>query len=542
MPQEKLSDAIDLSHHLSHVSQARITSPLKGLQKYFGKPGIISLAGGLPHPDYFPFSSIGGDALASDAFPLELSKESSTLSWFWSIFSGSKGKDTPLHIPKYASRNDDLCLARTLQYSMASGIPQLQKIAKEFTDKVYKPAYANYTTMMHVGNTDGWGKAVLTLCNPGEGVLTAEWTYPSAVSMMLPYGIKAVPVPLDGHGIRSDDLRVILSQWNESARGMPRPHVMYTVPVGQNPTGITTHAARKKEIYDICVEFDIIIVEDDPYYFLQQDPYLSPADRTTQVPPSSDDEEWISQLAPSYLRFDYQGRVVRLDTFSKTVAPGCRLGWFTCNPVFAERLERQSETTSQAPCGFGQTLVASLMLNWRCEGYIRWLKALRVQYQQRRDFFIDRLHAQFHLELSQATVGVWEGCPVYHASFRRGCHEQAGVVTEKCSVDNNTVTVFSFTPPTAGMYIWLKFHFENHPSYNVLDPQSLEMKFWIALAEAGVLFGPGSMFAADKTANERRDDVGHFRISFSNAEYSDMKKAVSIFASVLKSFYEDVSY
>jgi len=77
--------------------------------------------------------------------------------------------------------------------------------------------------------------------------------------------------------------------------------------------------------------------------------------------------------------FDYQGRVIRLDTFSKvtgricvltfgwlertfyqTIAPGSRLGFFTCNGVFAERLERQGETSTQAPCGFGQvSIVAS---------------------------------------------------------------------------------------------------------------------------------------------------------------------------------------
>lgn len=46
MASEKRQDAIDLSHHLSEVSKARATSPLKGLQKYMNKPGLISLAGG----------------------------------------------------------------------------------------------------------------------------------------------------------------------------------------------------------------------------------------------------------------------------------------------------------------------------------------------------------------------------------------------------------------------------------------------------------------------------------------------------------------
>lgn len=67
-----------------------------------------------------------------------------------------------------------------------------------------------------------------------------------------------------------------------------------------------------------------------------------------------DDRTFIDSLAPSFLKFDYQGRVVRLDSFSKTIAPGSRLGWFTCNPVFAERFERQAETSTQNPCGFGQ--------------------------------------------------------------------------------------------------------------------------------------------------------------------------------------------
>ena len=58
----------------------------------------------------------------------------------------------------------------------------------------------------------------------------------------------------------------------------------------------------------------------------------------------------------------------------QTVAPGVRLGWFTCNPMFAERLERQGETSTQSPCGLGQALVTKLLSTWKYEGYIRWLR------------------------------------------------------------------------------------------------------------------------------------------------------------------------
>ncbi|KAG6919406.1 hypothetical protein DXG01_006289 [Tephrocybe rancida] len=454
---EKISDAVDLSHHLSNVAQARSISPLKGLQKYYGKAGMISLAGGLPHPDYFPFASVGGEALIPSSFSLTASKGYSPISWFWNLFS-TKEKTTSFQVLKYPARPDDVNLAQSLQYDMASGLPALQAFIKDFTERVYQPKYSNYATLVHTGNTDGWAKAVLTLCNSGEGVLVDEWTYPSAVAMMSPHNIHPVAIPLDGQGVVGHAMRRLLLEWNETARGIPRyaphiqtkqsqdlrtprPHIFYTIPVGQNPTGSTMLAARKQEIYDICVEFDIIIVEDDPYYFLQQATYVPSAERTgayNTVP--EDDVEFLSQLVPSYLKFDRQGRVIRLDTFSKvghivatslsmyfpshmyvqTVAPGSRLGWFTCNPIFAERLERQSETTTQAPCGFGQ----------------------------------------------------------------------------------------------------INLVFDNHPSFVDIGPEALEMKLWVALAEAGVLFSPGHFFAADSAQGDYAR--GHFRVSFSNAESDPM--------------------
>jgi aromatic amino acid aminotransferase I len=67
----------------------------------------------------------------------------------------------------------------------ATGLVQLQEVITEFTTKVYQPAYKNFKTLVHTGNTDGWSKAVQTLCNPGEGILVSEWTYPSALSVSL---------------------------------------------------------------------------------------------------------------------------------------------------------------------------------------------------------------------------------------------------------------------------------------------------------------------------------------------------------------------
>ncbi|KAJ7638781.1 pyridoxal phosphate-dependent transferase [Roridomyces roridus] len=475
-------EPIDVSHHLSALARARPVSPLKGLFKYWGKPGLLNLAGGLPSAAYFPFADLSANALQADSFPIKPTQESS-FSWFWKLLWWGQGEDA-------------------LQYGMAAGLPQLQKIIKEFSAKVYQPAYDNYAVLLHAGNTDAWSKVVTTLCNPGEGVLVSKWTYPSAMATMQPHNIRPIPVDTDAQGMRSDSLRAILTEWDEAARGMPRPHVIYAVPIGENPTGTTAGIPRRKEIYQICVEFGTdfrssrtILCEDDPYWALQEGEYVPKAERKDNPLFAADEESrFIASLQPSYLKFDYQGRVIRMDTFSKTIAPGARLGWYTCHPTFAERLERASETSTQAPCGFGQSLITAVLIQWKYEGFIRWLMGLRLQYTLRRDCLVDNLAEEFHLTSAPGT-GIWEGaeCFTGYAKPRRSVN---GYFNEKLPV---------------------KVHFEHHPAFAAkrMTAADLEMKLLEELAEAGVLFVPGAYFWA--TGDYADPTAGHFRISFSDA-------------------------
>ena len=245
---EKLPKAIDFSHHLSELSKARQQSPLKSLARYFGKPGILSLAGGMPSPAYFPLSTLSAETLVADSFSIAPSSaDDSSLSWFWKLFSsGKKERTEHLSIPKYAAADpsEAVSLEVALQYGTAQGLVPLQKFMRQFTERVYQPQYADFTTLVHAGNTDAWGKAFQTLCNPGEMFVTEEWTYPSAMSSAKPYGVRPVAIKIDNEGMRSDDLRKVLSEWDEEARGAKRPHVMYTVPVGQNPTGAVGNSRR----------------------------------------------------------------------------------------------------------------------------------------------------------------------------------------------------------------------------------------------------------------------------------------------------------
>ncbi|KAF8574795.1 PLP-dependent transferase [Ramaria rubella] len=542
-----MDKAIDLSHHLSESSRSRMVSPLKALQKYAGKPGLISLAGGLPDPAYFPFASISGDALIPESFPRTKPSESSLFAWFWNIFgtSASSEKFERISVPKYAAQEGDVDLAVSLQYGPATGIKALQAFVTEFSLKVFRPLYKDCSTLMHAGNTDG---VLKVLCNPGDLILAEEWSYPSVIVAAQSLGISLVSIKVDGGGMSAIDLENVLSTWDETARKNKRPTTMYTIPVGQNPTGLTMDIERKKAIYAVCVKYDVVIIEDDPYYFLQEGTYYPKEVRakSKSVPPpkTGEDEEtrYINSLVPSYLShidpggsIDYQGRVIRMDTFSKTIAPGARLGWFTCNPLFAERLEREGETSTQAPCGFSQSLITTLVsTHWGFPKFIRWLQGLQTQYTIRRDFFVDCIFDEFEIRpASGALKDVFGAGQPSLTAYVKNLHNS--VTQEK----NQTKTpLFSFVPPTAGMFVWLKFHVYDRVPCDTGDGASFEDRLWTDLADSGLLICPGYFFDAEQSEPglSRESQEIAYRLAFSMGSNETMKAGIQILAQVLNKY------
>lgn len=76
--------------------------------------------------------------------------------------------------------------------------------------------------------------------------------------------------------------------------------MLYTIPVGSNPTGASLTLERKQKVYNIAREFDLLILEDDPYYWMQ----------------------YSAARVPSFLSMDVDGRVLRFDSFSKLLSAG----------------------------------------------------------------------------------------------------------------------------------------------------------------------------------------------------------------------------
>lgn len=197
-----------------------------------------------------------------------------------------------------------------------------------------------------------------------------------------------------------------------------------------------------------------------------------------------------------------------------------RLGWVTCSPLFAERLERIAEVSTQAPCGLGQALATALLSRWTFDGYIRWLRGLREQYKLRRDFFVDCLAEEFDLIPTRSALsGAW-------AAAAAG---EDHVVLSACRRGEKSCPLLSFVPPSAGMFVWVELYFGDIPDKTDEDGSVLtpERQFWIRLIEGGILTAPGWIFSPAKLAEgsvsslgKEGRQVGHFRFSYTPSDVS----------------------
>ncbi|KAJ7281639.1 PLP-dependent transferase [Mycena rebaudengoi] len=530
--------SVDLSDHLSEV--AITLPPSYPFPPPPPAPGAISMDGGVPDTEYLAIESITVEYLKPTAFPLNptdvLPHGPGFLGWIANWIAngkGSKTTDAPTGqfvVPRRLNKEDEskFELKTALAYSPITGLPVAENLIREWVARAHKPAYDDWKTLIDVGASCGWSSCLTILLNPGEGFLTDRYAYNAALIQARSRGAVPVPVASDMDGLSAVDLEHILAGWDENVRGLKRPRVIYTQGGIHNPTGILISAQRKKDIYDVAVRYDLIIIEDDPYYFQQASaPYGSSATR------KQTDEEWLDGLVPSFLRFDYQGRVIRLDTFSKSFGPGGRLGYYTGNPLFLEKLGALHQSFISFPSGLSQAIFGELLHRYKNEGFTRWLRGITAQYELRRNCVIDALYKSLDITASDG----------YSTALTAYAHTD-GQMTEKF---NRRASLMSFVPPQGGMFIWFNIHLNNHPRYKQLSERTspsaakntLATELWTNLVNAKVIFRRGELFAVEDDEERVRlgEHVAYMRASFSSGAIEDLQRAMSVFATTLVDFF-----
>lgn len=269
-----------------------------------------------------------------------------------------------------------------------------------------------------------------------------------------------------------------------------------------------------------------MIIEDDPYSMLQFPPYA--VGQSSPPAAKADVDAFLSTMANSFLTIDVQGRVIRMDTFSKTLYPGARLGWFTCNAMFTERLVRGTEVQTQGPSGFSEVITGELLHKWGVDGFVQWTANLCEQYRVRRDWMLNALAE--HFDLLPAEEACIEGA--------------IGLVAFPKGVGKAGPPILSFVPPIGGMFVWCKAHYTSHPAWASFQPEksdqqrvrNFEEAFWRRLVDALVLVTPGWYFTpweGEGVHSVHEEGSGHFRLAYSYEPKSNVDEGIRRLATVM---------
>ncbi len=314
------------------------SSVIRELLKLTEQPNVISFAGGLPAPEMFPVEEF---RRASEK----------VLSEFGS---------------------------RALQYGPTEGYLPLRKLIVEQMAR-----YGIHAKEDNVLLTSGSQQALdvigRLLINPGDKILTERPTYLGALQAWAAYQARYVTVPIDQDGMRTDLL-------SEALRSGPK--FMYILPNFQNPGGVTLSLERRMKLIQMSEEQGVPIVEDDPYGQLRYS--------GEHLPPLVvlDCQNLESRACDGHGY--YEGNVIYTSTFSKTLAPGLRLGWIVA-PV---EVIKRCVQAKQGMDLHTSTIIQMIAYEVARDGFLeQHVRRIRQIYAHRRDVMLDAMQRYFPEEV-----------------------------------------------------------------------------------------------------------------------------------------------
>jgi 2-aminoadipate transaminase len=392
------------------------SSAIRELLKITQRPEVISFAGGLPAPEVFPLQRF------EEACHRVLEKNGPA----------------------------------ALQYGQTEGYePLRQMLAHNMARYGIRAKVEN--VLITSGSQQALDLIGKLLINSGDRVLVEAPTYLGALQAFNVYGAEYVSVPIDNNGLRSDLLE-------KSLRSGPK--FMYILPNFQNPGGTTLSEDRRHEVVFLADKYGIPIIEDDPYGQLRYEgEHLHP----------------LVVLDRENLRRDggYSiGNVIYLSTFSKTLAPGLRLGWIVAPPEVITKLVQLKQGADLHTSTFNQIVAYEVARDGFLDEHV---KLIRQIYRERRDVMLAALKEFFPPEVT-------------------------------------------WTHPQGGLFLWVTL------------PEGMDCpKLFEAALEENVAFVPGDSFYP-RNGNEASP---HMRLNFSNATPEQIREGIRRLSVAVKKQMEE---
>lgn len=314
---------VEISRLLSRRTGRMKASEIRELLKYASVPGVISFGGGLPNPDTFP---VDGLVKISEKVLRE------------------RGKSA-------------------LQYGTTEGADVLREaIAKRMGERRGMKIDKSNVTIMS-GSQQALDLLAKLFLEPGKTAIVEAPTYLAALSAFRPYEGEIVGVKMDDEGMDTQLLERTMKKLRGEGKTVP---FIYTVPTFQNPSGVTMSLERRKHLLEIAEDFDVFVVEDDPYGELR----------------------YAGKDIPTLKALDREGRVIYFGTISKILAPGLRTGWVIADKEVIWRFVIAKQATDLCTNTLAQHIIAEAFDSGLVE---RHIPEIRKLYSHKRDLMLDML-------------------------------------------------------------------------------------------------------------------------------------------------------
>ena len=250
-----------------------------------------------------------------------------------------------------------------MQYGAAKGVTALRKlIQKHVKDKEDVDAELE-NVLVTTGSEqvlDLVGKAFV---DPGDTVLVEQPTYLCALDVFKTYGANFAGVEMDEQGMKMDALE-------EALKSHPNTKLIYTVPNFKNPTGRTMALERRKQLAELAAKYDVYVLEDNPYGEIR----------------------FAGQHVPAVKSFDQTGHVFYMSTFSKTLAPGFRLGWLVADEDVVNKLTVLKQSADLHTDNLAQYAVVEFLQNNDLDAHVKEISDL---YGKRKQLMVDGIKKYF---------------------------------------------------------------------------------------------------------------------------------------------------
>ncbi|MEW6731328.1 MAG: PLP-dependent aminotransferase family protein [Acidobacteriota bacterium] len=318
---------MDQPAHFSILAGRLRQNAIRQLSYLINRPGVINFSGGVPSPETFPYQ-----AIAEITARLVREQGASVLQYG-------------------VTRGNATLIEQVCEYMSAKGV-------KTDTRQI----------LLTSGSQQGLDLISRILIDPGDVVLVEDPSYIGGLCALQMAGAEIIGVPLAEDGLEIDQLIAQLSLLQRAGR---RVKLLYTIPNFQNPSGITLATEKRARLLELAAEYNLIILEDDPYGELYFDD---------------------SQPTPTPLKsLDDKGLVVYLGSFSKVLSPGLRTAWIVAPHEIAALIETAKEATDLCSSVFDQAVVSECYRTNLIQGR---LAELRAFYRTRAKAMLTTLAAK----------------------------------------------------------------------------------------------------------------------------------------------------